>query len=72
MQAAEADMIQGQQQMMSNTRRPNHGGLLASRPCLKPGSEQHALIQQIRRGYNQEPVQGRTVEDDQAMRRLVE
>jgi hypothetical protein len=39
---------------------------------LLAGSAQHALIQQIRRRYNQEAVQGRTVEDEQAIRHLVE
>jgi hypothetical protein len=44
----------------------------ASNRTSSHGSQQHALIQQIRRRYNQEAVSGRTVEDDQAIRQLVE
>lgn len=57
--------------MMGEGSLPSHDGYAASRTSVH-GSQQHALIQQIRRRYNQEAAPGWTVEDDEAIRQLVE
>jgi len=60
------------QQQRDDNLRVEHQAMLDSAKPGHSGSEQHSLIQQIRRGYNQEVVQGRTPEDEQAIRQLVQ